>query len=174
MRITKKKQKLAVMEWIGEGLSSKEIDDRARNFDPPFTISRSQVDYYRKTRAQDLKSISHISEQTAMTEGYAKKEYRVYKLSLLAALMERDLLNGLLWTNEVKTIGSGPAAEIIDFEEFNKAEVEAYRGVLDDIAAETGGRIKKTELTGGNGGPVSWKTFVGDDGTGSDPKPSSQ
>lgn len=109
-------------------------------------MSRAQVDYYRRTRALDLKTIAAISEKTAMTEGFALKEHRVYKLSLLAALMEQDLLSGILWTHEIKGVGAGPAAEIVEYEEFNKAEVDAYRGVLDDIAAETGGRIKNVDV----------------------------
>jgi hypothetical protein len=128
-------------------LRSDEINERASAFDIPFHVDRQQVDYYRKTRKRDLDAISRISEQTALTEGYAVKEHRVYKLSMLAALMERDLLGGFLWTDEVKGIGSGDAAEIIDYEEFNSAEVVQYRGVLDDIAKEVGGRIQKTAIS---------------------------
>jgi len=104
------------------------------------------VDYYRKTRATDYKALSAISEKTAITEGFAIKEHRVYKLSLLAALLEKDLFGGILWTNEVKGIGGAENFEVIEYEQFNKAEVDAYRGVLDDIAAETGGRIKNVDV----------------------------
>ena len=40
------------------------------------------------------------------------------------------------------------------YDEFNKAEVDAYRGVLDDIAKELGHRVHKTEVMGEDGGPV--------------------
>jgi hypothetical protein len=150
----KRKQKQALLQWIGEGLQSGEIGERALTFDPPFRVSRQQIDYYRKTRKIDLDAIAHISEQTALTEGYALKEHRVFKLSLLAALLEKDLLGGLLWTDQVKGVGAGPIAEIVEYEEFNNAEIAAYRGVLDDIAKETGGRITKQEISGKDGAPI--------------------
>lgn len=102
-------------------------------------------------------SIQKVSEQTALIEGYALKEHRVYKLSILAALMEKDLLGGFLWTDDVKGVGSGEVAQIVDFEQFNSSEVIQYRGVLDDIAKETGGRVHKSELTGKGGGPIETK-----------------
>jgi len=109
-------------------------------------VSRSQVDYYRKTRATDLKAIISISEKNALTEGFAIKEHRVYKLSLLASLMEKDLFGGILWTNQVKGIGGAENFEAVEYEEFNKAEVDAYRGVLDDIASELGQRKQSTNV----------------------------
>ncbi len=150
----KKTQKEKTLEWVAEGLQTDEINERASSFDPPFVVSRQQVDYYRKTRDTDIKAIRSISENTALIEGYSQKEHRVYKLSILASLMERDLLGGFLWTDDVKGVGSGPVAEIVDYEVFNKAEVESYRGVLDDIARETGGRAQKQEISGPDGGPI--------------------
>jgi hypothetical protein len=143
----KRKQKTALLKWVAEGLSSSEINERAKAFDPPFNVSRQQVDYYRKTRQIDLDAIAHITEQNALIEGYALKEHRVYKLSLVAALLEKDLFGGLLWTDQVKGVGAGAAAEVVEYEEFNAAELAAYRGVLDDIAKETGGRVVKQEMT---------------------------
>jgi hypothetical protein len=141
----KKAQKEAVLAWIAEGLKTDEINARAAEHDPPFSVSWQQVDYYRKTRMIDLDAIRKVSEKNALIEGYALKEHRVYKLSLLAALMEKDLFGGFLWTDQVKGVGSGDIAEIVDYEEFNAAEVIQYRGILDDIAKETGGRVQKVE-----------------------------
>lgn len=150
----KKAQKEAVLKWIAEGLKTDEIRDRSSDFDPPFEVSRQQVDYYRKTRLIDLEVLHKVSEKDALVSGYALKEHRVYKLSLLAALMEKDLFGGFLWTEDVKGVGNGPIAEIVDYEVFNSAEVAAYRGVLDDIAKETGGRVQKQEVTGEDGGAI--------------------
>jgi hypothetical protein len=136
-------------------LRSDEINAKAAQLDPPFQIDRRQVDYYRRTRKADLDAIKKISEQTALIEGYALKEHRVYKLSILAALMEKDLFGGFLWTDDVKGVGSGDIAEIVDFEEFNAAEVIQYRGVLDDIAKETCGRPNRNEHTGAEGGALT-------------------
>jgi hypothetical protein len=142
----KKSQKEKVLAWIAEGLRSDEINARAATIAEPFSIDRRQVDYYRRTRKADLDAISRIGETTALIEGYALKEHRVFKLSLLAALMEKDIMGGFLWTDQVKGVGSGDIAEIIDYEEFNSAEV---------IAKETGGRVVKQEHTGAGGGPVT-------------------
>lgn len=150
----KRRQKRELLKWIAEGLQSDEINERAATFDPPFSVSRQQVDYYRKTRHIDLETIAKIDEKTAMVEGYALKEYRVYKLSMLAALLERDLFGGFMWLDQVKGVGSGEVAQIVEYEEFNKAEVDAYRAVLDDIAKEVGGRVTKQEVSGKDGGGI--------------------
>lgn len=146
----KKGQKEALLSWIAEGLQSDEINERAVVFDPPFAVSRPQIAYYRKTRQADIEAITRAAELDALTQGLALKEVRVSKLQQLAALMERDLLGGFLWTDQVKSIGSGESQQVVEFEAFNGAEVAAYRGVLDDIAKEVGGRAEKhdTTLTG--------------------------
>ena len=147
----KKSQKEAVIRWIAEGLQSDEINERGADFIPPFSVSRQQAGYYRKTRAADIKALIAAGEQDALTEGLAKKAERVKKLKQLASLLERDLFGGSLWLDQVKGVGSGDAAMIVDYEEFNKAEVDAYRGILDDIAKETGGRVQKQEVSGPDG-----------------------
>jgi len=147
----RKAQKEAVLTWIAEGLQTDEINKRAAVFDPPFVVTRQNVDRYRKSRALDLKAIAAISETNALTAGYALKEHRVMKLSQLAEMLERDLMGGFLWTEEVKGVGSGDIAEIVDYEEFNRSEVDAYRGVLDDIAKETGGRKQALALQNPDG-----------------------
>ena len=146
-----KAQKEAAIRWIAEGLQSDEINNRAADFIPPFSISRSQVDYYRNTRGADIKAIVAAGELDALTEGLAVKAERVKKLKQLAALMERDLFGGFLWLDQVKGVGSGDVAQIVDYEEFNRSEVDAYRGILDDIAKELGHRVQKQEVSGPDG-----------------------
>jgi hypothetical protein len=130
---------------------------------PPFSVLRSQVTYYRNTRREDIAAVVRAGEQEALSEGLALKGERVKKLKQLAALMERDLFGGFLWLDQVKGVGSGDVAQIVEYEEFNRAEVEAYRGVLDDIAKEVGGRVHKNELLGEGGGPVTFKVVYDDD-----------
>lgn len=142
----RKAQKEAILAWVAEGLQSDEINARAGAFDPPFSVDRQQVDYYRKSRSIDLQAIAKVDEKNALTSGYALKEVRVQKLSKLAALLEADLFGGFLWTEETKGVGSGDAAEVIDYDVFNASEVQQYRGVLDDIAKEVGGRTLKTDI----------------------------
>jgi hypothetical protein len=143
----KKGQKEAVIKWAAEGLGSGEINDRAACFDPPFEVSRAQVDYYRKTRKLAIDAIIEASENSALREGLALRGIRVEKLKRLAHLMEHDLIDkGLLWVDDVKGVGSGDAAEVVDFEKFNAAEIAAYRGVLEDIAKEVGHRVQRQEV----------------------------
>lgn len=149
-----KSQKQKLLAWISEGLQSDEINLRAAVFDPPFDVSRQQVDGYRDRRSIELAAIRRAGEYDALTEGLATKAGRVQKLQQLAALMENDLFGGFLWTDQVKMIGSGPFAKEVDYEEFNGAEVGQYRATLDDIAKEMGERKAGMELTGKGGGPI--------------------
>ena len=135
-----------MLKWVAAGLRTDEINRNAHAFNPRFVVSRQQVDYYRKTRKKDLLTIQSIDEKKALTQGFSLQEHRVYRLSILAALLEKDLFGGFIWTDQVKGVGSGDIAEIVDFEEFNAAEIIQYRGILDDIAKEVGGRIQKTDV----------------------------
>jgi len=153
----KKAQKEATLKWIAAGLQSDEINALAEEFDPPFSVSRGQVDYYRQTRGIEIGALIKAGQQDALAEGLALKAERVRKLKQLAALMEKDLMGGFLWLDQVKGVGSGDVATIVDYEEFNKGEVDAYRGVLDDIAKELGHRVVKQEHSGPDGGPLTVK-----------------
>lgn len=157
-----KDQRAELLKWVAEGLETDEINKRAGELTPPFRVSRAQVDYYRKTRAIRLKNIASESDYDALKSGLALKDERVKRLALLAAMLEEDLFNGVLWTQDVKMIGTGAEQERVEFELFNSAEVQQYRGVLDDIAKEMGGRAQKTELTGKDGGAVVLKVVYDD------------
>lgn len=146
-----KDQKDALLKWVAEGLDTTEINQRADSFGPQFRVSRAQVDYYRKTRKVNLRAISQSDEYDALNTGLALKTERVKRLTLLAAMMEEDLFGGVLWTNDMKSIGSGDQQQVVEFEEFNAAEVQHYRGVLDDIAKEMGGRVQKIAPTNPTG-----------------------
>jgi hypothetical protein len=142
----KKSQKEALLAWISEGLQTDEINERAALEEPPFRVSRQQVDGYRDRRALDLQAIQKAGEHDALSSGLAVKAERVKRLQQLAALMERDLFGGFLWTDQVKVIGTGDAQKEVEYEEFNTAEVQQYRGTLDDIAKEMGHRRTGVDL----------------------------
>lgn len=74
-------------------------------------------------------------------------EDQIYELSAPDADGNRTHHN--VWVPDVKSIGSGLFAERVDIERFNAPIFDQYRGVLDDIAKETGGRIKKSDITSG-------------------------
>jgi len=136
-----KAHKDVLLTWIAEGLQSDEINERAAIFKPAFEVSRAQVDYYRKSRAVDIDAIKRDDEKNALHTGLALKSERVKKLKALAAVLEKDLLErGLLWMEKVKGVGAGAIAEIVKYKEFNRSELDAYRGLLDDIAKELGHR----------------------------------
>lgn len=91
-----------------------------------------------------------------MESGLALIHERVQKLKTLVDDIEAQIFHTdedghrpLLWLEDRKMIGSGEDAEVIDLIRYNKALVEQYRGALDDLAKETGGR-KQTHLHGGD------------------------
>lgn len=136
----RKRQKEAVIAWVAEGLESDEINERAKKFKPPFEVSRQQVDWYRGTRDADISAIRAAGEFEALTQGFALKENRVKALQTIANMMYRDITNGFLWLDQVKALGAGDNMEVVDYEEFNTAEVKEFRAALDDIAKELGHR----------------------------------
>lgn len=145
MRLNKA-QKKKLLEWIAEGLQTDEINKRAARSKPPFSVSRAQVDWYRKTRAVNLEQIRQEDENNALQTGLALKEERVTALKKLGETLLEELTredDNRLWTQNAKGIGSGEDFERYDYEEFNKAEIDALRGIFDDIAAEVGHRTKR-------------------------------
>lgn len=144
----KKKQKEQLIAWVAEGLESGEINSLAADFDPPFNVKRNHIAYYRQTRRDAIREKIVNGENGALNSGLALRSVRVAKLKQLAEMLEQDLFgDDLLWTEQVKGVGAGAAATVVDYEEFNRPEVDAYRGLLDDIAKETGGRVQRQDIT---------------------------
>lgn len=142
-----KAQKEAVIEWVAEGLETDEINKRAAKFKPRFKVSKTQVAFYRKSRGAVLNEIKEADEHDALKAGFALRIKRVEVLQKLADKMAEDLVpaNGMgskLWTPNKKSVGM----IAYDYLEFNKAEVDALRGVLDDIAKEVGERRPDVEI----------------------------
>lgn len=136
-------QRHLLAELAAQGLLYQEIRARCEAFDPPFSPTRKIVDRYRQAAGVQLAALIAAGERTALNTGLALREVRVAKLRRLARKMEKDLLrDGKLWTDDAKTVAKDP----YHYKLFNRAEVEAYRGVLDDIAREVGGRVSKLEI----------------------------
>ncbi len=96
------------------------------------------------------------------TEGLAADHERIRRLSTLADFLESELFyvdedgnRSKFWLPDVKQIGGGEYAERVDIVRFNSALVEQYRGTLDDIAKEVGGRKQKHEHSGRVDGTVA-------------------
>jgi hypothetical protein len=89
-----------------------------------------------------------------MDSGLALIHERVQTLKELEGLLlnqlyekgEDEVLHNL-WLPDVKQIGSGENAERVDIERYNSPLITDIRGVLDDLAKETGGRVQKADLT---------------------------
>src|SRR5258707_2612204 len=78
-----------------------------------------------------------------MATGFAQPHERVAVLKELADTLLQDLRDpSKRWLRDVKGIGQGDNWTQVDIERFNSAELEQLRGLLDDIAKETGGRPK--------------------------------
>lgn len=123
-----------------------EINAAAKKFRPSYQVSRQQVDFYRKRLGVKIEELEQASEQSALKRGFALVERRVEALTMLAEKMEEELLGeNMLYVDDVKIIGTGKNQKKVEFEVFNSPEVQAFRGVLDDLAKETGGRRQKVD-----------------------------
>lgn len=159
MRLSKS-QRESLIVWITEGISLSEINARAAAHEPPFEISKQQADWYRKTRRAPIREIQSRDEFNALATGLALKVKRVERLAALAALLENDIFGARLWVEMVKGVGKGEDFQLIRYEEFNAAEVQQYRGLLDDIAKELGDRANKQVLSGPDDGPIQVDNVV--------------
>jgi hypothetical protein len=111
----------------------------------------------------------NAERQAELDYGLALDYERVNKLKRLADFLEGQLFevgeNGdyhNVWLPDVKQIGSGEYAERVDIERFNSSLVSEYRSVLDDIAKEVGGRVKKQEHSGPGGKPIKHEHSMAD------------
>lgn len=90
-----------------------------------------------------------------MESGLAVDHERVAELKQLAELLLGELytagddgqiefVKDTVWLPDVKQIGGGEHAERVDIVRFNASIFEQVRGLLDDLAKETGGRRQRT------------------------------
>lgn len=98
--------------------------------------------------------IKDEERRAELGHGLALEYERVRKLKELAEFLwgqidEQDAkgVHYNVWVPDVKVVGHGDSAEVVDIERFNAALIREYRETLADIAAEVGGRVKKADLT---------------------------
>lgn len=110
-----------------------------------------------------VEKLKNIQRQKELGTGLALDFKRVHDLKVLALRLRRQVYarDGAgrmfnLWLRDVKWIGSGELGREVDIERFNAALVDQYRGTLDDLARETGGRKQRIEQEnfGPGGGPI--------------------
>ncbi len=89
---------------------------------------------------------ARAQEQT-MLVGLATPARRVRTLKYLSARLLQEFDKGMLWLDRKKTVGD---KEVITEIQYNSALINDIRGLLDDIARETGGRnpTKHVEFKG--------------------------
>jgi len=135
------------------------------------TLKRWSIHYGWQARAESYDAQIERQKTARATEimhsGLALEHERVEKLERLATFLEEQIYeqgeDGVfhnVWLPDVKQIGAGEFAERVDIERFNSALIDQYRGTLDDLAKETGGRRNKTEVSGPDGGPIETETNV--------------
>lgn len=91
----------------------------------------------------------------ALETGFALGYERVITLKKLAGFLVGQVFQSNeagkffnVWLADVKQVGSGEFAERVDIERFNAAIISELRGLLDDLARETGGRKHQLEHSG--------------------------
>jgi hypothetical protein len=90
-----------------------------------------------------------------METGLALAHERVGKLVEIFDRLYADFADeNKVWLRDKKGIGSFENFEVVEVIRFNAGLISELRAALDDIASETGGRPRKTELTGKGGGPI--------------------
>jgi transposase-like protein len=88
-----------------------------------------------------------VEIEKIMSSGYAATHNRVKHLNKLAKRQWKDMQNReLVWLPDVKQIGGGEFAERVDIIRYNAGLDEQFRKTLEDISAEVGGRVKRSEV----------------------------
>jgi hypothetical protein len=175
---------VACNDWLrmGEGRNLRELIDqyqlkatRIKGFKPP-TLSYSTIkgwstafEWSERASLYDanFEALRNEERQKVFSNELVSDFGRVRKLVDLAEFLEGQLYEQDMggnfhnvWNPDVKGVGSGLDAQIVDIERFNPAIIEQYRATLADIAKEVGGRVEKKEVTGANGGAIGLKVIV--------------
>jgi hypothetical protein len=114
----------------------------------------------------ETERIKNERRREVLETGLALDFERVTELKRLFDLLSGELYKMSrrkyinLWLADVKQIGRGDDAERVDLRRFNAPIVDQIRGVLGDLAAETGGRAGKVDITTGGGQAIKFITVV--------------
>ena len=78
----------------------------------------------------------------AMQSKYARPEERIEALNEIATMLVEHLLKSKLLTEVVKQVGAGKATKMVTEAKVDTPAISALRGVFEDLAKESGGRVK--------------------------------
>jgi hypothetical protein len=144
---------------MGSGRSLRDLAKQYHKMPQNATPTRSfdtlgawsgRYDWQERAKAYDalVDERKTAEAEAVMQEGLALAHNRVKMLKELA-LKVRDAV-----VSEV--VAKGKTVEVLD-----TATGHLLRGILDDIAKETGGRVSKQEVTGAGGGPIETRSLDG-------------
>lgn len=138
----------ALVQWLAEGMTNKQIHEASAKFDPPFEIDSRMISYYWRSKEVEIGKARAERQSRIIAQGVAMTENRIAKLVKLAEVLEADLFNHkLTWVERQKMLGSGQWGQIVSEKEFNAAEVRELRLVYDDLAKEVGDRVSRMDVT---------------------------
>jgi PBSX family phage terminase large subunit len=142
-------QKAFLLSLIAAGRMNPQLIEACKNHSTePWDLTERQIQYWRRKMKHRFQELQDNEVLEVMTKGFALKENRIRSLGMLADRMLEDLLASdkkkeLIWLERKKSRGSRENFEAFMEEEFNTAQLAQYRGLMDDIAKETGGRNPK-------------------------------
>jgi hypothetical protein len=140
-------QRLKLIEWIAEGLTSRQINQRAAKYVDPFHVGNEIVYYYRTYKGLEISAMRRLQESNAFNTGLALRAKRIERLNVVAEILYDHLVNDDgMWIEKLRSLGNnGTTLDV----EFNADEVREFRAVLNDIATEVGDRVKRLDVTSG-------------------------
>lgn len=143
-----KVQREYLIEWIAAGDNLAAVKKKAAASEPPFVVSAKSFEYWqRDVRGRTNRAIEE-GQEAALKSGLAVRGERVRQLNEMADILRAELLGGKLWVDRVRGIGSGEDFKRVEEQEFNRAELDLWRTLVDDIAREVGGRRVENHQTG--------------------------
>lgn len=142
-------QRIFFINLLAEGRSISEIQDACAKYPEPFYPSERVIQNWRTKTKNKVNDMKRNQEGAVWSEGLAKSEERIKVLKTIAERMLTDLIaedpaNEKVWLNRMKGIGTGPNFIPYTYKEFNAGQIKELRGLLNDIALETGGRDPKS------------------------------
>ncbi len=138
--------------WLTLGINRTYKAAQAACGVPYDTLMQYQRRYHWRDRAReyDAKILRKRAErrERVMLQGLAVPAVRVSKLKRITASLLTELERGALWLERHRTVGADK--RVIIEHQYNAALIDNLRGLLADLAAETGGRnpVKQVEFKG--------------------------
>jgi hypothetical protein len=117
-----------------------------------FGCTIDTVKYYGRKMKPAIAAAKATRQAAAIEQGFAAVDARVAELESLYRPVKADIARGIYGT-DIKLSTTGKAVEV---PVFKAQQFVQARGLLDDIAKERGGRKSIAEVTGKDGGAISF------------------